>query len=133
MKKITYHNYFIGITRSLRVCEDYLGGVVVAAVFVAPAVILLDKILYWLGIYPNKRTMYFWCPYKESLSSGNYGSVGKKKRGKYSNLWFELDAKFDYEILKITKPAKVTAFGDTKLSKVTNKKVKEILDECLPK
>jgi hypothetical protein len=71
------------------------------------------------------------------ISTDSYGAIGKKSRGKYSNLWFEL-SNANVDLLKYLATNATKRFDfqswtrDQKFRKVTNKKLKEYLDLYLP-
>jgi hypothetical protein len=134
MDKIKYKDY-IGITRSKRLSIS-VKGMLVSIRFIKPPVWILDKIYRWLGIYSIYTEVLFWCPLKSTLSIGTYGANGKKSRGVYSNLWYELtDTNYinlQYLIKNATQRFNfVNWIRDCKFQKVTNKNMKKRLDEHL--
>jgi hypothetical protein len=136
MDKITYKDY-IGITRHF-ISDTNVKGMVIKLQFIKPAVSLFDKICRWVQFYTVYTEIVFWCPLKSTLSTGNYGAVGKKSRGIYSNLWYELTDANVKNLMYMDAHATerynfVNWIRDNKFHKVTNKKLKEYLDKYLPK
>jgi hypothetical protein len=136
MKKITYKDY-IGISNS-RCSSISLKGMLILVYLVKPSQSIIDTVLRWFNIYAWYTKTLFWCPLKSTLSIKNYGSIGKKSRGIYSNLWYELTDANVKNLLYMTDHATqrfnfVNWIRDSKFQKVTNKKLKELLDKHLPK
>jgi hypothetical protein len=136
MEKITYKDY-IGIS-NIRCSSTTVKGVLVLVYLIKPSVSFIDTILRGIGVYTMYTKVLFWCPLKSTLSAGNYGSIGKRSRGIYSNLWYELTNANVTELLYMTEHATqrfnfLNWISDQKFQKVTNKKLKECLDRHLPK
>ena len=97
-----------------------------------------NKLLNSIGLHFWVYKVYFWCPYKSILSIANYGTIGKKSRGKYSNLWFELGETnvTDLERSVMNYKSRFNMYNwvrKSKLYKVTNKELKAYLEEYIPK
>jgi hypothetical protein len=136
MEKITYKDY-IGISHS-RLSDISRKGLLVLVYFIKPSQSIIDTVLRWFNIYVWYTKTMFWCPLKSTLSTDCYGAVGKKSRGIYSNLWYELtDANVKNLSYMTTNATQRFNFAnwirDSKFQKVTNKKLKELLDKHLPK
>jgi hypothetical protein len=136
MVKTTYKDY-IGITRSIKESTE-LGGILVSVKFINQYKTILQKILSFIRVYISYTVVYFWCPFKCNLSTNSYGTIGKRSRGNYSNLWLEL-SNANVDVLKyLVKEARQcfdlqSWIRNQKFQKVTNKKLKEHLDMYLPK
>lgn len=135
MNKITYKDYTV-ITRSDRTTTDF-NGMLIRVKFAKRSISILETFCRKIGIYLRTTNVYFWCPLKSILSINTYGAIGKKSRGKYSNLWFELNSANVENLKYLTKNATqrfnfLNWIRDCKFQKVTNKKLKEYLDQYLP-
>ena len=134
MDKLIYKDY-IGIIR-IRHSTVGVRGALIKARFIKTPMFLLDKIYRWVGIYTIYTEILFWCPFKATLSNGNYGTIGKKSRGKYSNLWYEIKStktnEFKYMLKHATERFNFCNWiNDCKFQKLTNKKLKKYLDQYL--
>jgi len=129
MIKTTY-KAFIGITRGKAYNNKFSGKIVKVNFAVEPEGIV-EKILAFIGIHLRCREIYFWCPLKAVLSEGDYGLIGKKSRGKYSNVWFELTNTSGVPLSILKNLITLSAIDKLSPIRVTNKKMKEYLDGYL--
>lgn len=154
MIELKYKRYagtiYAGIRRTsvIKDKERLLKGKLVKVTFITDwKTLLFDKPItlqkLWRFLWGYK--VYFWCPYKdllpykELLEDRNYGTVGKKSRGEFSNIWYDLGRVNVNYILKSPKNALINNFNISVLTrpeqiiKVRDKHLKKHLDLYLNK
>jgi len=128
MKDIKYKDY-TGVTGSARLDTGNIKYWGMSLLYKSVLVVVFFSVKpkgFWQHLFTPEESVCFWCPNKDRISEKTYGNLGKKSRGKSSNIWFELPTN------KILELKKLTLRDADKFIKVTNKKLKAHLDEYLP-
>jgi len=128
---------YVDLVRTRAIEGKTINGKLVKSTLIEKPLSLFQKILLFMGLPLHGKVFYFWCPYKSILSNANYGTLGKKSRGRYSKLWYVLDPANAPELVRdllktgLLSPAIIAKHLHP--TRVTNKRLKDHLDMYLPK